>query len=86
MTKPPTSSTAASTALEAYLYGYSLITTEVTRVVASHYFSGVRFAPEAEAELRKLHQDGFVVHVMRTTAWVNYLMQSCGQLIILAPA
>jgi hypothetical protein len=36
MTKPPASSTAASTALDAYIYGYSLITTEVTRVQMSN--------------------------------------------------
>ncbi|HLL53259.1 MAG TPA: glycerol-3-phosphate acyltransferase, partial [Myxococcaceae bacterium] len=45
----------------------------VLRAVATRYFEGVRFPPEAEAELRQLHQQGFVVHVMRTTAWVNYL-------------
>lgn len=45
----------------------------VTRALAKRYFTGVRFPPEAEAELRALHQRGFVVHVMRTTAWVNFL-------------
>src|SRR5262249_12805057 len=29
--------------------------------------------PEAEERLRALHETGFVVHVMRATAWVNYL-------------
>jgi glycerol-3-phosphate O-acyltransferase len=33
----------------------------------------VHFPPEAEDELRSLHAKGFVVHVMRTTAWVNFL-------------
>ncbi|HEX4622129.1 MAG TPA: 1-acyl-sn-glycerol-3-phosphate acyltransferase [Myxococcaceae bacterium] len=41
--------------------------------MAGHYFAAVRFPPEAEAELRALHERGFVVHVMRTTAWINYL-------------
>jgi glycerol-3-phosphate O-acyltransferase len=44
-----------------------------TRAVAGHYFQAVRFPAEAEAELRGLHDRGFVVHVMRTTAWINYL-------------
>lgn len=43
------------------------------RSLAARYFQPVRFPPEAEAELARLHQQGFVVHVMRTTAWVNYL-------------
>jgi glycerol-3-phosphate O-acyltransferase len=45
----------------------------VGRSLASHYFEGIRFAPEVEAELARLSKNGFVVHVMRTTAWVNYL-------------
>jgi len=45
----------------------------LTRRLAAHYFEPVRFTPESEAQLRALHQKGFVVHVMRTTAWVNYL-------------
>ena len=44
-----------------------------TRSLARRYFEPVRFAPEAEAELRALSERGFVVHVMRTTAWVNFL-------------
>ncbi|MBI3182014.1 MAG: 1-acyl-sn-glycerol-3-phosphate acyltransferase [Myxococcales bacterium] len=43
------------------------------RALAGRYFEPVRFPPEAEAELARLNQAGFVVHVMRTTAWVNYL-------------
>ena len=34
--KPAAASTAASTATDAYVYGYSLITTEVTRVQMSN--------------------------------------------------
>ena len=45
----------------------------VGRVLAKRYFTSVRFSAEAEAELRRLCAQGFVVHVMRTDAWVNYL-------------
>ncbi|MCI0571836.1 MAG: 1-acyl-sn-glycerol-3-phosphate acyltransferase [Myxococcaceae bacterium] len=45
----------------------------VTRAVAERYFAPVRFSPEAEERLRTLHETGFVVHVMRSTAWVNFL-------------
>jgi glycerol-3-phosphate O-acyltransferase len=45
----------------------------VVGAIGRHYFDGVRFPPEAEAELRRLHEVGFVVHVMRSTSWVNYL-------------
>jgi len=45
----------------------------VLRAVGDRYFEPVRFPPEAEAELRALHEKGFVIHVMRSTAWVNYL-------------
>jgi len=31
------------------------------------------FAQSAVDELKALHQKGFVVHIMRTTAWVNFL-------------
>ncbi|PZR09918.1 MAG: glycerol-3-phosphate acyltransferase [Archangium gephyra] len=42
-------------------------------MLARDYFEAVRF-PEADVEsLRKLSERGFVVHVMRTTAWINYL-------------
>jgi len=43
------------------------------RALAARFFTAVRFTPEDEAEWRRLHEQGFVVHVMRTTAWVNYL-------------
>lgn len=43
------------------------------RALAARFFSRVRFSPEDEAEWRRLNEQGFVVHVMRTTAWVNYL-------------
>ena len=45
----------------------------LTRAVARRFFTGVHFPPEAEAELRALNERGFVVHVMRTTAWINFL-------------
>src|SRR5262249_22936374 len=45
----------------------------VLRGLARLYFEPVRFLPDAEAQLRDLSARGFVVHVMRTTAWVNYL-------------
>src|SRR5205085_2240107 len=37
------------------------------------YFEPVRFPPERLEELASLHERGFVVHVMRTTAWINFL-------------
>ncbi len=43
------------------------------RWLAFRYFEDVRFAPAAADELRKLHEKGHVVHVMRTTSWINYL-------------
>lgn len=46
------------------------------RALASRYFEEVRFPPEAESELVQLSEQGFVVHVMRTTAWINYLYLS----------
>lgn len=45
----------------------------VSRMLGSRYFDGVHFPPESEDELRSLHAKGFVVHVMRTTAWINFL-------------
>src|SRR4051812_32089601 len=45
----------------------------VNRSMAKRYFEPVRFPPEAEAPLRALHEHGFVVPVMRPTAWVNFL-------------
>ncbi len=43
------------------------------RRLATRYFEGVRFPLEAEATFTRLHREGFVVHVMRTSAWINYL-------------
>lgn len=43
------------------------------RSLAERYFPGVRFPDAATEKLSALHRRGFVVHVMRTTAWVNYL-------------
>jgi glycerol-3-phosphate O-acyltransferase len=43
------------------------------RRLARHYFEPVRFAPSAIDDLARLSAQGFVVHVMRTTAWVNFL-------------
>jgi glycerol-3-phosphate O-acyltransferase len=45
----------------------------VTRAAAARYFDPVRFTEEDQAQLRRLHAEGFVVHVMRTTAWVNFV-------------
>jgi glycerol-3-phosphate O-acyltransferase len=45
----------------------------IGRALAAHYFVDVRFPPEGESQLRLLSEQGFVVHVMRMTAWVNYL-------------
>ncbi len=41
--------------------------------MAGRYFEPVRFPQSAADTLAKLHEQGFVVHVMRSTAWVNYL-------------
>jgi glycerol-3-phosphate O-acyltransferase len=43
------------------------------RALARHYFEPVRFPASAVDQLRSLTHQGFVVHVMRTTAWINYL-------------
>jgi len=45
----------------------------ISRMLGQRYFDGVRFPAEAEDELRALHAKGFVVHVMRSTAWINFL-------------
>ncbi|MHB8872328.1 MAG: 1-acyl-sn-glycerol-3-phosphate acyltransferase [Myxococcaceae bacterium] len=45
----------------------------IWRALAKRYFEHVRFPAESQAELKRLHEQGFVVHVMRTTAWINYL-------------
>jgi glycerol-3-phosphate O-acyltransferase len=44
--------------------------------MARRYFEPVRFPKSACETLSRLHGEGFVVHVMRTTAWVNYLYLS----------
>src|SRR5688500_4602865 len=41
--------------------------------MARRYFEQVRFAPSATDVLRRLHEKGHVVHVMRATSWINYL-------------
>src|SRR4051812_9761847 len=43
------------------------------RTMARRYFEPVRFPQSAAETLARLNETGFVVHVMRTTAWVNYL-------------
>lgn len=43
------------------------------RALAERYFPPVRFSPEDELEWKRLHDQGFVIHVMKTTAWINYL-------------
>lgn len=45
----------------------------VLRGLAGRYFEPVRFPEDATARLRALHEQGFVVHVMRTDSWVNFL-------------
>lgn len=43
------------------------------RALTEHYFEPVRFPQSAIDQLKSLTHQGFVVHVMRTTAWINYL-------------
>lgn len=43
------------------------------RSLAQRYFEPVRFPQSCADQLAALSQKGFVVHVMRTTAWVNFL-------------
>src|SRR5450631_3350184 len=45
----------------------------IGRWLARRYFTHVSFSPEAEAELRNSSEQGFVVHVQRTSSWVNFL-------------
>jgi glycerol-3-phosphate O-acyltransferase len=45
----------------------------IGRWLARRYFTHVRFSAEAEAELRRLFARGMVVHVQRTSSWVNFL-------------
>ncbi len=46
------------------------------RRLARRYFEPVRFPESGATELARLAAQGFVVHVMRTTAWINYLYLS----------
>ncbi len=48
----------------------------VGRALARRYFEPVRLPQSAIETLQRLSSEGFVVHVMRTTAWVNYLYLS----------
>ena len=45
----------------------------VGRALGRRYCPHVRVLPAAEAELRRLSAEGFVVHVQRTAAWVSFL-------------
>jgi glycerol-3-phosphate O-acyltransferase len=45
----------------------------IGRMLGRRYCPDVRVGPAAEAELRRLGADGFVVHVQRTAAWVSFL-------------
>ena len=45
----------------------------IGRWLARRYFTHVRFSAEAEAELRARSEAGFLVHVQRTSSWVNFL-------------
>jgi len=45
----------------------------ITRELAHRYFAPVRFPEDADERLRELSSTGFVVHVMRSTAWLNYM-------------
>src|SRR4051794_302465 len=46
------------------------------RRLAHRYFELARFPATATDELRRLHQQGSVIHVMRSTSWINYLYLS----------
>ncbi|HET6983141.1 MAG TPA: 1-acyl-sn-glycerol-3-phosphate acyltransferase, partial [Myxococcaceae bacterium] len=43
------------------------------RALGRRYCPHVRVGPAADAELRRLGAEGFVVHVQRTAAWVSFL-------------
>jgi glycerol-3-phosphate O-acyltransferase len=45
----------------------------IGRALGRRYCPHVRVTPAADAELSRLSHEGFVVHVQRTAAWVNYL-------------
>jgi len=48
----------------------------IGRALGRRYCRHVRVTPAAEAELRQLSSEGFVVHVQRTAAWVSFLYLS----------
>jgi glycerol-3-phosphate O-acyltransferase len=45
----------------------------IGRALGRRYCPHVRVGPAADAELRRLGAEGFVVHVQRTAAWVSFL-------------
>jgi len=45
----------------------------IGRALGQRYCPHVRVGPAADAELRRLGAEGFVVHVQRTAAWVSFL-------------
>lgn len=45
----------------------------VGRALCTRFFEPVRFSRSSVDELTKLEVSGFVVHVMRTQGWINYL-------------
>jgi glycerol-3-phosphate O-acyltransferase len=45
----------------------------IGRALARRYCPHVRVGPAADAELRRLSSEGFVVHVQRTATWVSFL-------------
>src|SRR4051794_954417 len=45
----------------------------IGRELGERYFEQIRIPQAGIDELNDLSRRGFVVHVMRTTAWVNYL-------------
>ena len=45
----------------------------IGRALGRRYCPHVRVGPVADAELRRLSSEGFVVHVQRTATWVSFL-------------
>jgi glycerol-3-phosphate O-acyltransferase len=45
----------------------------ILRRLCAPYFEPVRFTTGADTELAALSAKGLVIHVMRTTSWINYL-------------
>src|SRR5689334_9096129 len=45
----------------------------IGRALGRRYCPHVRVGPAADAELRRLGSEGFVVHVQRTATWVSFL-------------